>query len=176
MERGFKVEIRKTCKECGELLHKRQRTYCSKKCRLKATNKKHSKMQVQWERNKRDKEASIPSKNKLQCQICGKWYTQVGSHVVQVHNMTAREYKEQYGFDVKKGQLPEDYRKLKKQRVFENKTVENLKEGEKYRFKKNQKGIGTYKRSEETLERLKVLYKYTNKYKNFISKKGERST
>jgi hypothetical protein len=70
--------------------------------------------------------------------------------------MLAREYRERYGFDVKKGQLPDDLRQLKAEQVFDNGTVENLKAGEKYWFHKGDVGISTYKRSEQTRERLRL--------------------
>ena len=106
----------------------------------------------------------MPAKNKIQCKICGKWYIQVGSHIFQKHKMTAKQYRKEYGFDVKKGQLPENYRKLKSNYVFENGTVNNLKAGEKYKFKKGQKGCGIYNRSQETMERLKNLHKFKKQY------------
>ena len=160
MKKHFKVEIRKTCLVCGDpLVVKRQRTYCSEKCRVYATNKRNQKYQTDWQRERNNRKASIPSKYKIQCQICGRWYRQVGSHVTQVHGMTARKYREQFGFDVKRGQVSDDLRQLYKEQVFENGTVNNLKAGKKYRFKKGQKGVGVYTRSLQTLERLKIKSK-----------------
>ena len=92
---------------------------------------------------------------KIVCVVCGKDYRQVGTHITQRHNMTARQYREKYGFDVKRGQLPKDLRRKKRAQVFENNTVDNLKTGRLYRFKKGQQNIGTYKRSTQTMERLK---------------------
>lgn len=37
------------------------------------------------------------------CEICGGSFNRVTSHVRQVHDMSAREYKEKFGFDVSKG-------------------------------------------------------------------------
>ena len=37
------------------------------------------------------------------CEICGKAYSRVLSHVRQVHDMSARDYKKKFGFDLKKG-------------------------------------------------------------------------
>jgi len=159
MKRHFKVKIRKTCQVCGKPLPKRYRTYCSEKCRVYATNKRNQKYQTDWQRERNNLKASIPDKNKIQCQICGRWYRQVGSHVTQVHGMTARKYREQFGFDVKRGQVSDDLRQLYKEQVFENGTVNNLKAGKKYRFKKGQKGVGVYTRSLQTLERLKIKSK-----------------
>jgi len=50
-----------------------------------------------------------------------------------------------------------DLREHKGKQVFENGTVNNLKKGKKFRFKKGQKGLGLYKRSPITLERVAKL-------------------
>jgi len=98
-------------------------------------------------------------KNLIQCKVCGKWFRQVGTHVVQAHGYsTAREYRKDFGFDLKRGQLPEDYRKLKRSLVFKTKTVNNLKKGIKFLFKKGE--IRNYQRSKQTLERLRCLYSF----------------
>lgn len=165
-ERELKIEIRKNCKVCGKpITEKRRRTYCSDQCRNKFYYKKNGKKNAQRLRDKKDKEASIPDKTKIQCLICGRYFAQVGSHIVQRHGITAREYREAYGFDVKKGQVSEDLRILYGQQALENGTYKNLKNGIKYWFKKGQKGIGIYHRSNETLERLKLLHK-SNKEKH----------
>ena len=83
----------------------------------------------------------------------------VGGHIRNRHEMTAREYREEYGFDVKRGQLPPDLRELKADQCKENGTINNLKAGKKYHFKKGQEGIGIYTRSDETMARLKNLNK-----------------
>ncbi len=151
----------RACIVCGAIFtlpkyNKGRAKYCSKKCRQKQTNKNWNDYRTRKAKEKRDKEAEKPSDLKIQCQICGRWYRQVGSHIVQRHKMLAREYREKYGFDVKKGQLPDDLRALYGKQALENGTVKNVIEGgKKYRFKKKQKGIGIYKRSEQTMKRLK---------------------
>ena len=37
------------------------------------------------------------------CEICGKYFTRVITHVRQKHNMLEREYKKRFGLDLKKG-------------------------------------------------------------------------
>lgn len=129
--------------------------FCSKLCANKS---------VYWEKGGRERQIAerdgkaMEKNGKIQCQVCKKWYRQVGSHIVQVHGITAREYREAYGFDVKRGQLPEDLRGLKARQVFENGTVENLKKGAEHRFNVIGK-IPKYKRSEQTMERLSRLGK-----------------
>jgi len=44
-KKTFKVEVRKNCKICGSSLPLRYRTYCSKKCRDKATNFRYKEYQ-----------------------------------------------------------------------------------------------------------------------------------
>lgn len=158
MGKVFSVEVRTTCKECGKPVPKntRFRTYCSEKCRDRFHNKKAyikyggAALQREYWQKKRANDG----KPKIQCLLCGKWFRQVGSHMWQIHKMSAREYREMAGFDVKRGQLPDDLRQLKAEQVFENKTVNNLKVGKKFWFKKGQEGVGKYKRSAQTMERL----------------------
>ena len=160
MTRNFKVEIRTDCKICGKPLpNARYRTYCSTQCRNKRNNRKNAEKSLEWQRARRDKIASKPSKTKCQCLICGKWYVQVGSHAYQVHGMTGREYREHFELEVKRGVVPEWYRKLKGDQALDNKTYKNLENGAKFRFKKGQEGVGVYKRSPETIKRLKNLHK-----------------
>ena len=131
--------------------------YCSQYCRNKVYyNERGGKL---YQREYNQKVMLKDGRTRIQCKICGKWYRQVGTHIVQVHGVLARAYREAYGFDVKKGQLPEDYRGLKAEQAFECGGVKNLKKGKKFWFKRGQKGVGVYKRSPETMARLKVLHK-----------------
>ena len=140
--------------------------YCSPKCRNRFYNKKNQAYNTEMNRLKRLKQAEEPSPLKLQCQICGRWYKKVGSHIWQTHKMTAREYRKEYGFDVKRGQLTDVGRKVMHDHVFSNGTVNNLKAGEVNWFKKGQKGVGVYKRSEQTMNRLKEQGKIIGKKYN----------
>lgn len=145
--------------------------FCSVKCRNK--NLYHERGGAEWQREYLSKKQEKDGRPKVQCLICGKWYRQVGTHIVQVHKITAREYREQYGFDVKRGQLPEDYRKLKSITAVENGTAKNLKAGKKFWFKKGQAGVGRYERSEQTKERLK--HQFDNSPSHIKHKQKERS-
>ena len=164
MDRHFKIEIRTNCKVCGSSLPKRFRTYCSTKCRTHAINQRHAKKQRIWQRKRKDKLAVEPSKDKIQCLICNRWYTQICSHVFQRHKITARKYKVMFGLDVKRGLIPKKLLEIKRQHVFKNNTVKNLKKGKPNRFKKNDPCAGIYPRSAQTLERLKNLSKYNKAY------------
>lgn len=152
---SFKIEIRKDCKVCGgPLPNSRFRTYCGEVCRKKFYNVKYKTKMAEWQVIRRNKKASIPNPEKMQCFICGRWYVQVCSHAQQVHGMTGREYREKFDLDVKRGVIPEWYRKLKGDIAMDNKTYKNLEAGAKFRYKKGQKGVGVYKRSGQTQKRL----------------------
>lgn len=156
VKKGTKIEILGNCKICGAVIKEaRFRTYCSPKCRRKAYNEKRYIYGLNWQRANRAKIASVKDPNKCQCLICKGWYVQVGSHVSQVHGITARQYREQFNLEVKRGTTPKWYRKLKGEEALDNGTFENLKAGEKFRFEKGQEGVGVYKRSPVTIERLK---------------------
>lgn len=111
-----------------------------------------------WQRKRNLARALVPDPKKIQCKICKGYYTQICSHVTQAHGISAREYKEENGYDRKRGLIPEWYRKLKADICEDNGTIKNLEAGAIYRFKKGDK-VGTYERSAQTLERLK----HTNK-------------
>ena len=158
----WKVENRETCKMCGSSLpNARYRTYCSTKCRNKSNGAKRvlSGYSKEYQREKADKKASVPSKDKCQCLICGRWYVQVCSHVKLRHSMTGREYREYFELEVKRGIAPEWYRKLKGDIAIDNKTYLNLRRGAQFRFVKGDKRAGKYKRSPITIERLKNKHK-----------------
>jgi hypothetical protein len=147
---------------CGRKLpNARYRTYCSTECRNKRNNSQQAKKgySTAWQKAKRDKIAEKPDPNKVQCLFCGKWYIQVCTHAYQVHGVTGREYREHFELEVKRGVVPEWYRKLKGDQALDNKTYKNLEKGAKHRFKKGSKRAGKYERSPVTKKRLKNLHK-----------------
>jgi predicted transcriptional regulator len=148
------------CKVCGkEITQKRFYLYCSKQCRDRFHNQKNKEKNAIWQREYQDAKASKPDPKKVKCLICGRYYTQVGSHIYLRHGITAREYREQFDLEVKRGITPPWYREMKGEQAIENGTYKNLKSGMKYRFKKGSKTAGKYKRSHITLERLKKIIK-----------------
>lgn len=162
---GTSIEIRTICKMCPNKLGYRQRTFCSPTCRNKNNYQKRKAYQAKYQRERVDRLASEPSDKKCQCLICGRWYVQLGTHVVQRHNMTAREYREYFDLEVKRGLTPEWFHKLKGDIAIENNTYKNIIEtGKKYRFKKDSKIAGKYKRSHITLQKLSTLHKLTKLY------------
>lgn len=138
----------------------RKRKFCSKQCRNRFYNFKNKAKQAEWARKNRGKYAE----GKIQCKICGQWYFQICSHVVQIHKMNNREYKTLIGRDVKRGLIPIELAKVRYDRNLENKDVvwENLKKGKASRFKK---GVSNnYTRSPETMERLSEFGKKNGGY------------
>lgn len=105
------------------------------------------------------------TKDKIQCPYCKKYYRKVASHAWQVHNVYNRELKAELGLDVRKGLIPEADKEVLRKHVKYNYNVvvgENLlKKGIKTRVKKGE--YIKYKRSPETLARLKVQFKNISK-------------
>ena len=100
----------------------------------------------------------------IKCKICDKSFKRVCSHVRQTHGVSAREYKEAFGLDVKKGILSNEDRKIMHDYALANGMDEQLKKaGKATRFKKGTPGLGVYKRSAQTIERFKTTLTYTNK-------------
>jgi len=156
----FKVEIRTTCKVCGEKIKEKGfRSYCSKKCRDYFNNRQYKQYHADWQRNRSEKRALVPDKNKIKCLICGRYYVQVGSHVYAKHNMTAREYREHFDLERKRGVIPEWFRLIKGEDALRNGTYKNLKKGKKFWFVPGDKRAGNYKRSHVTINRLRQLHK-----------------
>ncbi len=88
------------------------------------------------------------------CLICKKDFIRPVSHCVQKHNVNARQYKEMFGLDLKKGIAAQEYKDKMRAYVFKNGIDKLLaKNGTKTRFIKDHKI--NYKRSEQTLTRLK---------------------
>jgi predicted transcriptional regulator len=169
MLRTFKVEFRTFCKMCpNPITHKRSRTYCSKQCRIRANtikNKeyraKNKEYRAKWQLARYDKQATINDGRKIQCLICKKWYIQICSHAFLRHKITAREYKTEFGLDVKRGKVPDWYRRVKSEITLNNGTIANLEVGKKFWFTKGSETAGRYTRSQETLDRLTILGKRT---------------
>lgn len=71
-------------------------------------------------------------------------------HAWQFHRVTAREYKEEFQLPFKKGLLPEELKKIKREHVFQNETVKNLEKGASKRYKKGEERVyaGVLRRAE----------------------------
>ncbi len=93
------------------------------------------------------------------CEICGKAYSRVLSHVRQVHDMSARDYKKKFGLDLNKGICSKDSSAKTRKHTMSNyeSVIKNnlLINGKKTQFKVGHKGRTIDKVSEQTLIRLK---------------------
>jgi len=95
---------------------------------------------------------------KPKCEICGKYFHRVITHVRQKHFLTTREYKEAYGFDVKKGICSLQSKEKSHNAVmanFDRVVRQNLMEGGKHsRFQKGGSGRTKEQVSEQTRRML----------------------
>ena len=88
------------------------------------------------------------------CEICGKHFNRVAVHVKQKHQISEREYKLQFGFNLTKGICSKESAERSRERVFENydkcigKNLQLL--GENTRFQVGSEGRTQEKVSEQT--------------------------
>jgi len=95
---------------------------------------------------------------KEQCVICEGWFWAVCHHAAQRHKVNHKDYKRLIGADVSKSRITPLLKQIKKEYVFANHTVENLKAGAPTRYIHGDKRAGNYKRSPETIARLKKQF------------------
>jgi hypothetical protein len=93
------------------------------------------------------------------CEICNKHFHRVTAHARQVHGLSAREYKLQFGLDLIKGICSKESSEKSRSKAMSNyDTVisQNLLQGgEATRFRKGSGGRPRKQVSQETLNRLK---------------------
>ena len=98
------------------------------------------------------------------CEICGKHFNRVAVHVKQKHQISEREYKLQFGFNLTKGICSKESAERSRERVFENydkcigKNLQLL--GENTRFQVGSEGRTQEKVSEQT--RLMLVHRAKN--------------
>ncbi|MFA7307605.1 MAG: hypothetical protein WC026_13135 [Hyphomicrobium sp.] len=97
------------------------------------------------------------------CEICNQYFKRVLSHVRQKHGYSEKEYKKEYGFDLRKGICSKESSDKTRVKTLENYDLcvtQNLEEkGAKNRFKKGSKGRPKEKVSAQTKIRLKQRLK-----------------
>jgi len=96
------------------------------------------------------------------CQLCKKDFKHLGSHLWHGHKIKAREYKKEFGLDLK-FPLIDDEVKLKKQIAFNEhreKYLKNLEKGKEFRFKKGKVPRKLYISKQSTDRYLKNIEKY----------------
>lgn len=93
------------------------------------------------------------------CEICGKHFNRVLSHVRQKHLISEKEYKQQFGFDLKKGICSKESSEKSREAVLNNSDLcigKNLIHGgKKSRFKNGDPGRTKDKVQEQTRIRLR---------------------
>lgn len=73
---------------------------------------------------------------KLKCKICNKIFKHLGSHVWHKHKVLSRDYKMEFGLDIKTALVTEDIKEKQKEHSRKWKTyVGNFKGSKKYQFK-----------------------------------------
>lgn len=99
----------------------------------------------------------------VKCEICSLYFKRPIVHVRQKHFLTEREYKTQFGFDLKKGICSKESAGISREKVLENydRCIKNNLEikGVKSRFKKGSEGRTKEKVSAQTKARLKKRLK-----------------
>ena len=97
------------------------------------------------------------------CEICNKYFNRVVSHVSKKHHMTEKEYKIQFGFDLKKGICSAESSERSRIKALENYdtviAVNLTIKGQKSRFKNGDKGRTKEQVSEQTRIMLKERLK-----------------
>jgi hypothetical protein len=93
------------------------------------------------------------------CEICGKFFNRILSHVRQKHFINEKEYKKQFGYDLKKGICSKESSAKSREQVlinFDKCVGQNLiLKGSKSRFIKGVKGRTKEQVSPQTQLRLK---------------------
>jgi len=166
--------ITKTCKldECGKTFEyentqgQSRRAFCDDVCRNKYNNIKNRGKKYYEAGNARQQErCGVYEPEKIECLICrddkkeNRYFHKLGAHIYNYHGVLSREYRKKYGLDIKRGQVSKTLKHTLATNVKDNydKVVaDNLVRGGKAtRFKKGDEGIGKYKRSKQTMKRLK---------------------
>lgn len=97
------------------------------------------------------------------CHICGKAYTKLQSHIHYAHNMTKKEYCDEFGLDRNIQMTTPEYNKKMRDYALQYNMDEQVKRvGQNTRFKKGVKH--TYKKSYMTMKRLEEYGRTRGKY------------
>lgn len=93
------------------------------------------------------------------CHICGRAYKKLGAHIFSAHNLTAKEYKIEFGLDRTKGLLDQELKKRLQKNVMDNyeKVVINnlIQKGADTRFRIGSSGRCREIMSIQTMKKLK---------------------
>jgi len=151
----------KQCLHCSTPIHNKPHAnnvkYCSASCREKHYTELHPFESRDYQRLRSNKHHLKQFRGATQCIICNLWFRAPCHHAWQIHEVNEAEYKRLAGIDHKKGIIPSELKEIKAEHVRTNGTILNLKKGKPTRYVKGDKKAGRYKRSPQTMERLKLL-------------------
>lgn len=116
---------------------------------------------------------------KVICHICGRAYTKLITHVYQIHGLTAKEYKSEFGLNLNSGLISKEHKEILRNNVYEHYDkciISNLiGGGEATRYKNGSKGRTREKLSLQEYYRL-VDYCKLSGYKNLKYNKNRGSS
>lgn len=134
-----RLNLTKKCTVCGKeyVAHSNARKYCDS-CKVAKYKEMQKRAWTKANYKNQQREYQKKSQDKSQCLICGAWVKAPAMHAYQKHGVSARDYKEAFELPFGKGLLPEYLKEIKREAVFSNGTVKNLKKGSFKRFKKGE--------------------------------------
>lgn len=152
----------KLCSKCNKPIERTQHAnnvkYCHA-CRSMAYS--YREYRREWQRQKHAQIAKIAT-GKVQCLVCGLWYKKPLTHVWQARGLNEKQYKEAHGLE-RKGIVADSTKEKLQEAVQDNydRVVRQnlLQKGKPTRYKKGDKTLGKYQRSQQTLERLSKQFK-----------------
>lgn len=162
--------MKRNCKNCFEEFvnenpNAHNVKFCSVNCR-KLFEKYHAPYrQKDYIDRKNHERLNKYAPGKFQCPMCQGWYKALLHHVWQQHDMRAPEYKKHYGYNNNHTFISPGLKEIKREHVFNNGTVENLRKGKANRYVPGDKKAGRYERRPETLLVLKKQFKTYGKTK-----------
>lgn len=153
------------CKECGKEIKGRVLKGMCEKCYQRLA------------RDSKTKTYELPKKGEVKyspeglvvCHVCGKAYKKLMNHTWQIHGLTEKEYKLEFGLNANQGLICEETKQKMQTAVkkhYDKVVLNNLiKKGEKTRFFKGSKGRSRSKIRTQELNRLR-LYAKNDGFKN----------
>lgn len=142
------------CNECGEIIKGRVLRGMCETCYQR------------WNRDRKTKTYDLPEIGEVKyspdglviCHVCGKAYKKLMNHARQIHGLTEKEYKMEFGLNANQGLICESTKRKLQHAVekhYDTVVLKNLiKNGEKTRFYKGSQGRSRSKISVQELNRL----------------------
>lgn len=92
--------------------------------------------------------------DKVQCHMCGKWFEQLGGHLIREHNMYASDYKEMVGLFQTTALVSE---KVREKLIANGKNSKNLKIGKKKSNAEKKKISNTLRKNADVRQRQNIV-------------------